>query len=459
MKSFSDEATLASLSCADLFQGYQNRSFTPVEVLEDLRRLVQTDTRNINAFMHVDWDGALQEAQRSAQRHHAGRPLSRLDGVPVSVKDLSDVAGWPTHRGSRALAGTALASDDAPAVQLLRAAGALLFAKTTTTEFGWTIGSYSPLTGTTRNPVDTNRTAGGSSSGAAAHVAAGWGPLALGSDAGGSVRIPASYCGVVGFKPTYGSIPLPPGSAFFDFAHLGPIARFVADCQAAMSVLAAQDTRDPESLFPRLVADPTVAPRIGWCLNLGSPSLVTPETEAALSKVLKQLEDAGFAVQKTDVGIEDTAPFMWDIWAARVFESFHTWPQSKRDELGYGLLALFEAGATMKPEKLAAAQTHMRTLRLKLAAAFSQVDILLTPAAPGPAPLIDAANDERDASNWFSRNGYTFPFNVTGQPALSLPMAPPGQLPIGLQIVGRKYSDAQVLKLGGKVESLLSMGE
>src|SRR5690606_30278744 len=205
MKSFSDEATLASLSCADLFHGYQNRSFTPVEVLEDLRRLVQTDTRNINAFMHVDWDGALQEAQRSAQRHHAGRPLSRLDGVPVSVKDLSDVAGWPTHRGSRALAGTALASDDAPAGQLLRAAGALLFAKTPTTEFGSTSGSYSPLTGTTRNPVDTKRAAGGPSSGAAAHVAAGWGPLALGSDAGGSVRIPASYCGVVGFKPTYGS--------------------------------------------------------------------------------------------------------------------------------------------------------------------------------------------------------------------------------------------------------------
>src|SRR5690606_1248753 len=179
-------------------------------------------------------------------------------------------AGWPTLRGSQAMAGAGPATADAPVVERLRQAGAMLFGKTTTTEFGWTIRSDNPLNGLTRNPLDLSRSAGGSSSGAAAQVAAGWGPLALGSDAGGSVRVPASYCGLVGFKPSFGSIPMIPSSAFTDFAHLGVLSRSMDDCRLAMDVLSFPDARDLASTFERADAGAGRSLRLGWTLSLGS---------------------------------------------------------------------------------------------------------------------------------------------------------------------------------------------
>src|SRR5690606_31316863 len=279
---------------------------------------------HINAFCHLDWAQALDAARASGLRYRSGTPLGPLDGVPVSVKDLTDVRGWPTRRGSLVLEQAGPAADDAPAVALLRAGGAVLFGKTTTTEFGWTIRSDNPLNGLTRNPVNPAHSAGGSSSGAAAHVAAGWGPLALGSDAGGSVRVPASYCGLVGFKPTFGAIPMVPSSAFTEFAHLGPLCRSVEDCRVAMQVLSCPDPRDLASTFSRKQGEPGRPVRVGWSLLLGSGVQPDAHVVAAFQECLDRLRTAGWQVEEVAPGAQDCADAMWQIWRSRMVESFQS---------------------------------------------------------------------------------------------------------------------------------------
>jgi len=450
---------LLGLGCAQLARAFRDEVCTPVDVLQALRSAIEEGDSTINAFCHLDWEHAFEAARESALRYQAGTPLGPLDGVPVSVKDLSDVRGWPTRRGSLVLADAGPAADDAPGVAPLRRGGAVLFGKTTTTEFGWTIRSDNPLHGLTRNPLDPARSAGGSSSGAAAHVAAGWGPLALGSDAGGSVRLPASYCGLVGFKPTFGAIPMVPSSAFADFAHLGPLARSVEDCRIAMEVLAHADPVDLASTFPRRRGESNRPLRFGWSLLLGSSIEPSKEVAAAFHSSLDLLRAAGHEVHEVDARSQDCADAMWQIWRSRMVESFMDWPESQRLKLGLGLQQLYREGQAMSIADLSAARNRLRMMQVDLGRVFNDIDILLTPMAPGPAPIAlePRQANQAPAQNWFLQSGgYTYPFNITGQPALSLPMGRCSQgLPLGLQIVGHKFHDARVLETGARLEALL----
>lgn len=459
--STSAEHDLLALDCAGLARAFRQGDCTPVQVLQALQQAVEAGEPLINAFCHLDWPAAMQAAAESTQRHKAGAPLSPLDGVPISIKDLTHAKGWPTRFGSRAMVDAGPAPADAPAVELLRKAGAVLFGKTTTTEFGWTIRSDNPLHGLTRNPLDPSRTAGGSSSGAAAQVAAGWGPLALGSDAGGSVRVPASYCGLVGFKPTYGAIPMPPSSAFTEFVHLGVLSRSVADCRVAMQVLGQPDPRDPASTFPRVENDGQAArPRLGWTPLLGSELAPDEHVAAAFHSSLDQLRAAGYLVEEVDPNIQDCAEAMWAMWRYRTLEAYHDWPQERLKQLSPALQQLYREGKAMSTEELARARLRLRQMVSDLGRVFNSVDILLTPMTPGPAPLAlePAVAEHAPADNWLLHSGYSYPFNVTGQPALSLPMGrSPQGLPLGLQIIGRKFHDAAVLRLGAELESLLTL--
>jgi len=450
---------LLGLGVAPLTRAFHDAICTPVDVLEALQSAIEEGDELINAFCHLDWQQAFEAARESALRYRAGAPLGPLDGVPVSVKDLTDVRGWPTRRGSLVLAEAGPASDDAPAVALLRRGGAVLFGKTNTTEFGWTIRSDNPLDGLTRNPIDPAHSAGGSSSGAAAHVAAGWGPLALGSDAGGSVRIPASYCGLVGFKPTFGAIPMVPSSAFTEFAHLGPLSRSVDDCRAAMQVLSRPDPRDLASTFFRKQGEGSRPVRVGWTLLLGSGVQPDEYVTAAFHSSLEQLRAAGCHVQEVDARAQDCADAMWQIWRSRMVESFSSLPAPQWDKLGAGLRQLYREGEAMSMADLSAARIRLRQMAVDLGRVFSDIDVLLTPMTPGGAPLaLEPDQAERaPAENWFLQSGYSYPFNITGQPALSLPMGRnPQGLPLGLQIVGHKFHDVRVLEIGAQLEGLLS---
>jgi aspartyl-tRNA(Asn)/glutamyl-tRNA(Gln) amidotransferase subunit A len=441
------------LDIAGLNAAYARGVHDPESVLQSLLGVIGADTREINAFCHLDAEAALAQAHASAQRWRTGQALGPLDGVPVSIKDLLPVAGWPTRRGSRSTAGDPPATQDAPLVGLLRAAGAVLFGKTTTTEFGWTTESSNPHSGTTRNPRDLSRSAGGSSSGAAAQIAAGWGPLAIGSDAGGSIRLPASWCGIVGFKPTYGAVPAGAQSAFAEFAHFGPMTRSVADCCSAMSVLAQADARDPSSLYPRSAQARSGRLRIGW-IEPGADW--QPEIAHLYRQLLDQLAESGLQLvqqPREDLAGQDA---MWTLWQTRVYESFIDWSDAQRSLLAPGLHAVWEQGAQITPATLARARTTLRALSGRVAEQFAQVDLQLTPATCTTAPLLNPHADA-EPGNLFAVNSLSYLFNLTQQPALSLPLGQDAKgLPFNLQIVGRRYADDLVLDFGRRIETLVA---
>lgn len=442
-----------TLDIAGLQAAYR-AGLRPGEVLAQLFAAIEGDARGLNAFCLLDRASAEREAEASERRWREGRPLSALDGVPVSVKDLLNVAGWPTRRGS--LSGSdAPVAQDAPSVAALRAGGALLFGKTTTTEFGWTVGSSNPHSGTTRNPVNLGHEIGGSSSGAAAQVAAGWGPLALGSDAGGSVRLPASWSGTVGFKPSFGAIALAPASAFAEFAHLGTFTRSVADCAAALRVLSAPDARDPSSLFARAQAPAPRALRVAWTLSLGAAQAVQPAVAAALRELAQRLADAGHTVVEWPEAASDRAADMWAVWLSRVHESFLDWDDAQRARLSPGLQQAYAQGAAQAPAELARSRARLRAWAGALAQGFGGIDVLLTPTTPGVAPPLGTVGSD----SWFGAAGFTYPFNLTQQPALSLPLGVDAQgLPFGVQLVGPRFQDAALLQAGARIEALLAGG-
>ncbi len=436
---------------------------SPVEVTASL--LAAIDTDSINAFCAVMNDEAQLAAQRSAKRHAEGRPLSALDGIPVSIKDLIPVKDLQTRRGSMATADDPAAAADAPVVEALRAAGAVIFAKTTTSEFGWAPISQSGHSGETQNPRAPGYSAGGSSSGAAAHVAQGWGPLAIGSDAGGSVRVPASYCGLVGFKPTHGAIPQAPLSALGDFSHLGPLTRSVADCRLAMSVLSTPNPLDPASLYGRSTSQQQPDTwRIGWATQAGAITQTDPAIAAAVAKLAAQLDHLG-VTEEIDLSWMDYAEPLWGVWAPRIYESFMIMPEDKRRLVDPRIINVFQQGQSFDSDRIARGRAGLRDLSSRLTSLFSQIDFLILPATP-TAALPQGALSPHDhplaeeiaaSGNSFAANPLSYPFNVTQQPAITLPLADmPDGRPFGVQIVGRKYADEAVLALAQSLEQVIS---
>ncbi len=241
---------LTELTAVRLVDGYRKGDFSPVEVTRAALERAERIQPELNAFVRLTGEEALDRARRSEERWRRGEPGGRLDGVPVTVKDILLMRGHPTLRGSRAVSPDGPWEEDAPSVARLREHGAVFLGKTTTPEYGWKGVTDSPLSGVTRNPHDPSRTAGGSSGGAGAAVARGAGPLALGTDGGGSVRIPASFCGIFGLKPTYGRVPLYPASAFGTLAHVGPMTRDAADAALMLDVIGTPDARDWSALGP-----------------------------------------------------------------------------------------------------------------------------------------------------------------------------------------------------------------
>src|SRR6516225_10317207 len=246
----SADQDIAYASAVSLLDLYRKKALSPVEVTRFLLDRLDMLHPKINAFCIVDRDGALAAARESERRWEHGEPAGRLDGVPVTIKDLMLMRGFPTRRGSRLVDPDQDWSEDAPAVARLREAGAVILGKTTTPEFGWKALGDSPLTGITHNPWNLARTPGGSSAGAAAACAAGIGPLHLGSDGAGSIRIPCAFTGVFGLKPSFGRVPAYPLSAMGLLAHLGPMARTVADAALMLTLLSQPDPRDPSALPP-----------------------------------------------------------------------------------------------------------------------------------------------------------------------------------------------------------------
>jgi aspartyl-tRNA(Asn)/glutamyl-tRNA(Gln) amidotransferase subunit A len=333
-KSLMPETDPALLSAEDMLTLYASRRLSPVDVLQAVTERVARCNPALNAFAVLN-PRALEAAGESAARWRAGRPLGLLDGVPCTVKDLVDVAGFPTRRGSRAT-DPAPVADDAPMVVGLKAAGAVILGKTTTTEFGWKSPGDCPLHGITRNPWNPAFTTGGSSSGAGAAAAAGFGPLHIGTDAGGSIRIPAAWCGVVGLKPTYGRIPQWPAGAFAAVACAGPMTRTVRDAALMLSAMARADLRDPFCLpdEPRDWRDGIEAGVAGLSVGLlerpGFDAPADADAVAAVERAAQMLADAGAIVERVAAELPDTSAVFARVWGVALARVVASLPEQLR---------------------------------------------------------------------------------------------------------------------------------
>ena len=457
-------ADIALLSAEEMLDGYGRARFTPVDVLQAVTERVARLNPALNAFVAMN-PKALAAAGESAMRWRVGRPIGPLDGVPVTVKDLVDLAGFPTRRGSRATSPEPVA-DDAPMVASLRAAGAIVLGKTTTTEFGWKSPGDCPLNGITRNPWNSVYSTGGSSSGAGAAGAAGFGPLHIGTDAGGSVRIPAAWCGLVGLKPTYGLIPQWPASAFASVSAAGPMTRTVRDAALMFSVMAQYDRRDPfcSQHEPRDWRDGIeqgvaglsvgIVRRLGFDAPADADAWVGVEAAAAI------LAGAGAHVEEARVDLPDTSQVFSRVWGAALARLVASTPAQLVGLLDPGIhevaaaLGGMTAIAFMDAEAMRAEVGHL------MGRFHQRYDLLLCPTVPRGPPLADAATTDPVTALTSRWAPWTFAFNLSRQPAITVPMgARADGLPNSVQIAAARFQDALVLRAARVIERAAPFGQ
>lgn len=436
---------------------YRTGDLSPKDVVASALRHAQDVQADLNAFAHLDPERALAAAAQSAQRWAAGQPLSRLDGIPVTVKEFANVRGWPTRRGSR-VTSPEPATQDAAFVARLTAAGAILIGKTRAPEFNWKGTTDSPGFGITRNPLDRALTPGGSSGGCAAAVAAGVVRLSFGSDAGGSVRIPAAFCGVYGLKPTFGTIPLTPyPTGFSELPHIGPIGRECSELADALAIARGPDVADWTSW--RVPDAGTVAARrhgrIG-ILNRRRWRDAEPVVTSSIERCIEQLARGGLDLVDVDVDLQEATRCAIDLYRLACHRLVESLPAASRDLVDPGLLAWVAPMATFSLADHFSRLQQRADGSASLRGAMRDVDALLLPTTPVRAfPAGRNAPPGHDAQDWFSWNPYTPAFNLTHNPALSVPVpASDGGLPVGLQLVGHLNEDHLLLGLGQRIGHL-----
>lgn len=442
---------LAFLSACELVEAYRARALSPVAVAEAvLDRIARLDP-SLNALCLVDRDGALEAARASERRWRDGAPCGLVDGVPTTIKDIVLTRGWPTRRGSRTVSPDQAWDEDGPAVARLREHGAVLIGKTTTPEFAMKPVTISPLTGVTRNPWDVRRTSGGSSGGAAAAVAAGFGPLALGTDAGGSIRIPASFCGVFGLKPSGGRVPTYPPTPLGTFVGFGPMTRSVADAARMLAVIAAPDIRDwtalphdPTPYHERLDDCDPRRWRIAWSPTLGYAE-VAPDVAAAAEQAVEAFARLGAKIETVEHVMDDASDLFDRLRRGLTAFAFRDFGPDQFALMDADLVAAIEASRGADLFGHLQAESERAALGRRMAAFHRDYDLLLTPSVAVPAFAA-----ERDGPPGWSRRAWTpfaHPFNLTRQPAASLPCGVDASgMPVGLQIVGPLYGDLLVLQ-------------
>ena len=453
---------LADCSAVELLRLYRSGAASPVEATRAVLARIERFNPVVNAFCHVAADAALAAARASEARWARGAPCGALDGVPMSIKDLILVEGMPTLRGSRTVDAQQTWELDAPVAARVREAGAVLLGKTSTPEFGCKAETNSPLTGITRNPWDSERTAGGSSGGTAAAIACGMGPLSVGTDGAGSVRIPAAFCGNFGLKPSFGRVPAYPLSPFGSVSHLGPHTMSVADAALVMNVMKRPDARDWTSLpfddsdYTRGLDDGIRGLRIAFSPTLGYANNVHPEVAAAVAAAVDQLAALGAHVEHVDPGFEDPLEITTGLWFAGSWTLWNGLTAAQQERVDPD----FHAEA-MLGEKLSALE--IQRLHLRRGALGSHMrqfmqrwDLLVTPSVAVPAFVArPAGHSPMDPAAMLGWTPFSYPFNLTQQPACTIPCGLTSDgLPIGLQLVGPMFGDALVLRAARAYETV-----
>lgn len=450
-----DPGRYSGLSAGDMAAMVRRAETSATELVRCALEAIAATEPAINAYSEVFADAALAHAAQLDAEARAGRFRGPLHGVPIAVKDLFHVKGTHTRRGSRLYA-DAVSSETAPTVERALAAGAVMVGKNTTPELGWKASSNSPLYGVTRNPWDPSRTTGGSSSGSAAAVAAGTVPIALGTDGGGSLRIPAAFCGVFSLKAALGRIPTHPLSPAEQLSCAGPITNTVADYALVLDALQGPDERDPNSLPPSGISHVAeLSSQRGRPRVVLAATLFGMHVQREVAEVIRGAFDTirrelPVAVVEGDIGWEDPVGIFDALWVARA-SLYRNLEPAKRALLDPGFARQIELSARF------ALEDHLRALQARaqfcraVAETFRDFDLLVLPAVP-IEPFAAEADGPPDMDPerpvpWARWTPFSHPFNVTGQPAASIPCGwTPSGLPVGLQVVGRRFDEAGVLR-------------
>ena len=469
---------LGFLSAVELAAMIRTRRVSAVEVMRGTLARIERFNPALNAFVTVQGDEALCSAAKADEALRSGQPVGPLHGVPLHVKDNLFVAGSRTTFGSK-LMETNVTSEDCPAVERLRKAGMIVVGRTNSPEYGWKGVTDNRVFGITRNPWNTKLTPGGSSGGASAAVAAGLGPIGLGTDGGGSLRIPASFSGVFCFKASFGRIPNWPGSGGAMLRHIGPITRTVADMATSLDVLAGPDPRDllslPGSWPTQLASAPTLAAsatgecysanldcgirgkRVAYSPNLGY-ARVDPEVAAICQRAAERFADTGAIVEPVQLDWRDP----YDTWSVFFFGTAAASLEKKLPTQGElldpGLRRVVDLGLKLRGVDFANALAARHDFWEQVRRVYERFDLLLCPTLPVPPFAVgqdDADPLEGEKFGPLQWTRFTYPFNLTGQPAASVPAGwTKSGLPVGLQIIGNRYADLLVLQAARAWEQL-----
>jgi aspartyl-tRNA(Asn)/glutamyl-tRNA(Gln) amidotransferase subunit A len=449
--------SLHDLSAVDLIAGYKAGQFTPTEVMEDLLEHVAVWEPHIKALYLFDPDGARKAAKASTDRWQKGEPTHALDGVPVTIKDNIATKGQPVPLGAASVPQVPAAAD-APPVARLREAGAIIFSKTTMPDYGMLSSGLSSLHPLTRNPWDLSKNPGGSSAGAGAAAAAGYGPLHLGTDIGGSVRLPACWCGLVALKPSLGRVPIDPP---YVGRVAGPMTRTVDDAALMMSVLSKPDRRDGMSLPPnninwKALEKSPHKQRIGLMLDLGvGQALEKPVREVAV-KAAKAFEAAGAVVTEVDsILTREMLDGLDNFWRARMWDDLSRLPEAERRKTLPYIYRWAERGAKLSGADAVRGFNMTMAIRAAAAKLFGELDYVISPVSPVVKFDAELAAPLNDPDKPFEHICYTVPWNMAENPAVSINGGYDAKgFPIGVQIIGRRFDDLGVLAMAKAFEGL-----
>jgi len=448
---------LADLTAVDLALAYESGDCSPVDATRAVLERIEQWEPTINAVWHRDDEEADRQARASEERWRAGDPLSPLDGVPVTLKDNIATAGVPTPLGSQASV-LAPAPRDAPAAARLREAGAVLVAKTTMPDFGMLTSGVSTKHGTTRSPWNPEWNTGGSSSGAAAATVAGYAPINIGTDIGGSVRLPASFTGVVGHKPSFGRVPVNPPY----YARVaGPLTRTVADAARAMAVLSRPDDIDFMSLPPQELDWENLemraaGARIAVTTDAGAGMATDPEVARAVESAATTLGQAGALIEPTGPLITDAMLSGLDrFWRMRSLRDLRALPPENQERMLPYLRQWMDAAADRTGMELFNDFSQLEAISIAARDAIDGFDYILCPVAPVATFSADLPSPAADPARALEHIAFTVTFSISGHPAISVPWTTTSDgRPIGIQIVGRRFADIAVLALGAACERL-----
>ena len=451
---------LCFTSATELARAVRDKTLSPVDISEAILERIEAVNPKLNAYCTLTAETAREAARRAEQAVMKGEALGPLHGVPFSVKDLIVTKGVRTMRGSK-IYEHLVPEEDAPSVERLKAAGGIMLGKTASPEFGWKGVTDSPVTGITRNPWNPEVTPGGSSGGASAQVAAGLGPLAIGTDGGGSIRIPCGFTGIYGIKPTYGRVPAYPASNHDTLSHAGPMTRTVADAALMLSIMAGPHPADRLSLeappedYVGLLGRGIKHLKVGWSPDLGY-ARVDPQVAGLTAEAAKAFGDLGAEVEGLDPGFGDPTETFMVIYLAGFGGGMADYLPEWEDKMDPGLVTLVKEGQKFTAPDMVKAQIARHEFYDRVRRYFDRFDLLLTPTLAVPAFKVgqlmpDPGEDDlRAMAAW---TPFTYPFNLTGNPAATVPAGFTREgLPVGLQIVGRRFADLTVLQASAAFE-------